>query len=154
MKKLVLALSTLFIGAVADDDKKVQKPGGDGEVNHLMPGGDGEVKATIKEYIQSVYGNIKFYALRIDKLLVAVNARGDGFTVTRKLDKLDIQKDKYLIIVLEKNKADGLISNIKDTKIESKLGQTIIHIPVANIKDKVLISNTKGQKLIEYSITK
>jgi len=153
MKKLVLALSTLFVGAVADDDKKLDSSGGgNGEVSHLQGGGNGEVKATIIEYINSVYKNIEFYALTIDKFLVAVSDRSGGYTITRTLKKEDIEKNRYLIIILTKNPADTLVSNIKDTKIESKLGQSIIHIPVENIQDRVLISNKKGQKLIEYNI--
>ena len=149
--RVLLILSTLVVGAMADDDDKPVIP--NGEVNSkFIKQGDGEVYAqTVKEYMDKFYGKTEVLALLIKDILVAVTNRGEANTITKEIE-LD-KKYIDLAIILKKNIGE-FKSNIKGTKFKRVNNQTIIHIPTKNIDKKVIISDKDGNTLIEYTINK
>jgi len=142
MKKFLLILSTLVVGAMAEDNKPILTKGeGDGSVSNQ----------TVENYMDKFYGNAEVLARLITDVLVAVTNRGDGKTITQDL----VLDKKYgeLAIILRKNIGD-FKSNVKGTRFKRIKNQTIIHIPVKNIGEKVIISDENGNTLIEYTIIK
>lgn len=152
MKKILLILSTLVVGAMADDDKPKPPNGEVGSKFIKDLNGDGEVNAKkIQDYINKLYSKSIFVAEIIQKTLTAVTNRGDAYTITEDLNLSN--KAEALVIILEKN-INSLKSNIQGTKFKILHNQTIIRIPTKNIGKKVIISDEKGNTLIEYTIIK
>jgi len=150
MKRLLLLLSILSIDVYAED-KSLKKPGGSGEVTYK--GSNGEVRLSIEEYLNKIYQNTQVYADRIMTKLVPVLGRSGGNVRTATLD-LRGKQYEYIVVILDQNRADELKYDIKGVKVETNGNKVFLHIPVKNVKNKVVITDKKDQKLIEYTILK
>ncbi|MBN2826243.1 MAG: hypothetical protein JXQ76_13010 [Campylobacterales bacterium] len=157
MKRFLLILSAIFTSVVADNTNEEKKSGGNGEVNSNMSVGNGEVSDdTIKSILNKIYVDGKFYIAFINDALYAMSDRSGGNTRSKDINRSEFANEKVFVIVLQKpmSSQEPLKSNIHGTQFKSTQGMTFIHIPVKNIKDKILISNKEGQKLIEYTVVK
>lgn len=133
---------------------------GNGEVNE---GGNGEVSLTescftstkhLDQCLEKLYpkinvDNVAFVSL-IKEVLKVTRTKGDGKVIS---DDLNLTNQKRFIIYANISEVKKPVSiNIPKAKIIQNEKTLIVDIDTKDIKDKIIIQNSKKENLIEYTV--
>ncbi|KIM06720.1 MAG: hypothetical protein KU38_12385 [Sulfurovum sp. FS08-3] len=153
LHKIFLILSTLCVGAIADNNKPNKAPQGkdDDEVD-AYPQIENYLNKRLPKDDRDKKVKMRFFK----ELLTTIARKGaEGKTYKGKLDLNETHEEVLIILNETLPSQKPLQSNVTSMRIETNGDDTYLFIPIKNIpSNTILIKDKDGGTLIEYEIVK